>query len=114
MQSAASFRRMRRLLKDAAAEMRRVTSQPMHTPQDPTTSPSSKHLKASRVFRYQPFEWPTDSQQTEFSLSTELLQGMQSIVICRQRIFTALADIPNDDARQCTFIPPIYTIIAFL
>ena len=111
--SVTSFRRMRRLLKHASAEMRRVTSQPMPIPQDDTSSSSSMDLKSSRGFAYQPFDWSNDSQQTELSLSNELIQGMESIVTCRQRIFAALAEILNDDPRQRRFTPPLLPMLSF-
>ena len=66
----------------------------MSTAQDDTTFSSSIHLEA-----YTSFDWWFDSQRTKQGFSNVLLQGMESIVSCGQRIFAAPTGILNDDAR---------------
>ena len=72
------------------------------------------HLAAPRAFVFEPSEWCFDSQQTEFSLSSELLHRMKSLAMCLQRTLGEFADISNGDASQHTFTPPLSMIIVFL
>lgn len=93
------FRRIGHLLKRTSLEMRRVTSQPMSEPVDDINQPSSPKLPTDSDDFLS--DWWITPPQTEFSLSDELLKGMESIVNCRQCTFATLSRILPEDPRQC-------------
>lgn len=93
------FRRIGHLLKRTSLEMRRVTSQPMPEPVDNIDQPASLKLPTDSDDFFS--NWWVDPPQTEFSLSDELLKGMESIVNCRQYTFATLSRILPEDPRQC-------------
>lgn len=79
--------------------MRRVISQPMPDPPDNIDSPHP--LKPPTDSDDFLSDWWIDPPQTEFSLSDELLKGMESIVTCRQCTFAILSRLLPEDPRQC-------------
>ncbi|CDS39994.1 nucleoporin GLE1 [Echinococcus multilocularis] len=97
--SKAYFRHIGRLLKRTSLEMRRVISQPM--PDPPDNIDSSHPLKPPTDSDDFLSDWWIDPPQTEFSLSDELLKGMESIVTCRQCTFAILSRLLPEDPRQC-------------
>ncbi|VDM32532.1 unnamed protein product [Hydatigera taeniaeformis] len=96
--SVACLRRISRLLKGASLGMRRAISRPMPEPADNIDQTPRLDFQADSTDF--PSDWWVDPAQIEFSLSDELLKGMESIVVCRQCTCATLSRISPEDPRQ--------------
>ncbi|VDO10696.1 unnamed protein product [Rodentolepis nana] len=96
-----SLRKVRRILKRTSLEMRRITSVVVESSLDPSsfnTPPFS--LENSGCLCDNQEDWEKEPPQTEFSLSDELIAGMEAIVNHRLCLHNTLCKIPPDDKRE--------------